>query len=165
MLPVTFPGEHPMGDARLSLPLRQVLGQMKLNLLRVDGSGVIVEVHDGFCQMTGYVESELLGREAVSLLWERTDEALMQQKGKERRLGVVSTYEISIQGKDGRRIWVCVGGYPVVDSEGRFEGSIGLHLDITNQKEQEQRMSYLNANLELELQKNVGEILELYRRM
>lgn len=153
------------GTVLSKLPLREVLGKMKLNLLRVDAEGKVQEVHEGFCLMTGFSEEELIGSFAADLLFTKEDRDLMDVRAARREKGEIETYEVRIRGKDGRVIWVWIGGYPVYDDEGNFAGSIGIHLDITEKKDLERKLSYLNANLETEVERKLEEIMDLYRRM
>lgn len=116
---------------------RSIIENFNLGLLEVDNDHSITRVYDGFCRMTGYMEEELLGRKATDLLDGREYEYLMKNETEKRQSGVSSVYEVKIKTKIGQPIWVLISGSPIYDENQRVIGSIGIHKDITIQKERE----------------------------
>ncbi|MHB8108439.1 MAG: PAS domain-containing hybrid sensor histidine kinase/response regulator [Syntrophorhabdaceae bacterium] len=87
--------------------------------------------------MLGYSADELLGRslDIFILDEDREDHCSKVQR---RIQGVSDQYERCFKRKDGSGLWVHVSASPILDSEGRFVGSISLFTDITQRKLTEQ---------------------------
>ncbi len=113
---------------------RGILENMELGILEVDNNGHVVRAYDRFCSMTGYSQEELLGKDALELLVEEDERHILQQQTADRAKGKASVYEIGIIKKNGEKIWVLISGAPIMDSNQKIVGTIGLHYDITDRK-------------------------------
>lgn len=113
---------------------RSIIENMELGLLEVDNDGNILKVYEWFCKMTGYTETELIGKNAEDLLLPEEYKSVIDENHGKRRDGEQSVYEIEIFKKNRERIWVIISGAPFFDLAGRVIGSIGIHFDITRQK-------------------------------
>jgi PAS domain S-box-containing protein len=51
-----------------------------------------------------------------------------------RKKGVSSVYQLPVKNKRGEIRWWAISGAPNYDDHGNLLGSIGIHLDITDQK-------------------------------
>lgn len=110
---------------------RGIIENMELGLLEVDVNHNVLRAYDWFCDMLGYEELDLIGKNALDLLvpsefqyvWEIYDS---QDSGSKQ-----AVYEIQMRKKDGSLIWVLVSGAPFYDSKGNKVGSIFIHYDIT----------------------------------
>lgn len=51
---------------------------------------------------------------------------------------MADAYEVEIHNRDGEKRWWLISGAPMYDESGAMIGSIGIHLDITQQKAMEQ---------------------------
>jgi len=127
---------------------RGIMENMELGLMEVDDEQVIVRVYDTFCAMTGYKESELLGKKANEVFLPKGTNETIEKEDSKRAEGVSGVYELKIQKKDGTPLWVIISGAPIFDLDGKVTGSIGIHYDITERKKLEQ---------ELERAKNIAE--------
>jgi signal transduction histidine kinase/CheY-like chemotaxis protein len=65
---------------------------------------------------------------------------MMTDINNKRRAGHSDAYELCIRNKKGERRWWLISGAPNFDREGNEIGSIGIHWDITNQKELEEQL-------------------------
>jgi len=113
---------------------RGILENMELGLMEVDTEGRVVKVYERFCAMSGYTEEELLGKDAKITLLPEEFYSVMKKQEDERAKGKASNYEIQIIRKDGKRLWLLISGTPVYDHEGKRTGSIGIHYDLSKQK-------------------------------
>ena len=113
---------------------RGILENMELGILEVDNNGHVVRAYDRFCSMTGYSQEELLGKDALELLVPEGERYILQQQTADRAKGKASVYEIGIIKKNGEKIWVLISGAPIMDSNQKIVGTIGLHYDITERK-------------------------------
>lgn len=130
---------------------RNIIENIHLGLLEVDLSDTITYANSSFCDISGYELDELLGKKANQLLLNEGDELsedAINSANEERTRGTSSAYEIKIRRKDGTPVWLIVSGAPVVDSFGEVIGSIGIHHDISERKQQEQQLIDLVSEVE-----------------
>lgn len=125
---------------------RNILTHMNLGLLEVDMDDNIVYANQGFCEMTGYAFSDLHGKRASDLLLnEQHAKAVIAGKAKDRTAGVSSSYELEITTNAGEKKTWLVSGAPNYNDEGKLTGSIGVHMDISDQKLLERQLSEAKA--------------------
>lgn len=113
---------------------RSIIANMNLGLLEVDNNDIIQFSNQSFCEMSGFDLSELVGRKATELLVMGESNMLAEKKQELRQKGVSDAYEISIKDRKGNLRWWLVSGAPRYGEEGHVIGSIGIHLDISDQK-------------------------------
>lgn len=113
---------------------RSVIENMQLGLLEVDPDGLVTKAYSKFCEMVGYSEKELVGKDPSLILTNAETKALIEAKNERRKKGKTDVYEVSCKRKDGRLIWLMISGAPRFNNAGKFMGSIGIHMDITDQK-------------------------------
>ncbi|MBL7815569.1 MAG: response regulator [Saprospiraceae bacterium] len=130
---------------------RGIIENMELGLMEVNTEGVIVRAYPRFCKMVGYQEEELVGLNAASVFLPAEFLPVLKRQDSDRAAGKAGVYEIQIMKKNGERIWVLISGTPIYDAEEGFVGSIGIHYDITYQK---------NLQRDLEEAKNRAEEAE-----
>jgi len=116
---------------------RNIIANMHLGLLEVNMDETIQFANQSFCEMSGYSIDELLGHKATELLVRGENHKLVESKKDIRKEGVSDVYEVSILNKKGEPKWWLISGAPRYDDGGELKGSIGIHLDITKQKELE----------------------------
>lgn len=119
---------------------RGIIENMELGLLEVDADHCIVKAYKSFCEMTGYTQEELMGKNAIELFFSKQYWKMIEEQDQKRKSGKQSVYEVQMKRKDGEIIWVLIGGSPFYDENGKFSGSIGIHYNITAQKELENEL-------------------------
>ena len=88
--------------------------------------------------MSGYSLHELKGKSASKLLLPDTkQQEKIIDKNEARKEGISDGYEIQITNKKGEKRWWFISGAPNYNDKGENIGSIGIHLDITEQKQLE----------------------------
>jgi PAS domain S-box-containing protein len=127
---------------------RSLIENMNLGILEVDDKETILRAYRWFCDMTGYTEEELIGKDARDLFLPEEYKEYHKKETSIRYKGKSGTYEVQMMRKDGSRIWVLVSGAPVFDNQKTVIGSIGIHYDITSQKLMQQEL--LKAKKEAE---------------
>ncbi len=113
---------------------RNIITNVNLGLIEVDTFDNIVFANQSFSHMSGYSISELIGKSAKSLfLSEKSEETFagIQQK---RVQGVSDNYQLKVVNKVGETRWWFISGAPNYNDSGQLIGSIGIHLDVTDQK-------------------------------
>lgn len=113
---------------------RNIIANMNLGLLEVDLEDVIIYANQSFCQMSGYELSELRGTKAADLFVAAEQQSIVHEKSKSRHDNVSDSYEIEVYDKSGTKKWWFISGAPNYNDKGQLIGSIGIHLDITQQK-------------------------------
>lgn len=132
-----------------------IIANMNLGLIEVDMQDKITFANHSFSQMSGYQINELIGAQVKKLFQTEENQSLVAAKMKLRSEGISDSYEILVKNKDQQeRSWL-ISAAPNYDVHGKMIGSIGIHLDITDQKAQEEEL-YL---LSLIAEKNINSVI------
>lgn len=132
-----------------------IIANMNLGLIEVDSNDTITLANHSFSEISGYTLTELIGQKASDLFLNKESKQLIETKNELRPHGVTDSYEVQIKNKKGENRHWLVSGAPNYDVNGKVKGSIGIHLDITEKKEQEERL-YL---LSLIAEKNINAVI------
>lgn len=116
---------------------RNIIAHMNLGLIEVDNNHTIRFANQSFSDISGYEFSELIGKNPSEIFIAGDNIDLMEKKKKLRMNGISDVYQIPIKNKSGDRRWWAISGAPNYDDKGNLIGSIGIHLDITEQKQLE----------------------------
>lgn len=119
---------------------RSIIANMNLGLLEVNLDDEIIFANQSFCDMSGYDLDELTGCKAADLFVISNGRDVVREKLNRRMEGHSDAYEIMIRNKRGEAKWWLISGAPRFDDEGKLVGSIGIHLDITEQKQLEHEL-------------------------
>lgn len=127
----------------------RIIANMNMGLVEVDNEDTIQLVNQSFCEMSGYSLLDLLGKKASKVLsLDSESKKVIQNKNSNRIDGNSDSYELSLKNEQGElRHWLISGG-PNYNINGEVIGSIGIHLDITNQKSLELQQELLLKKLE-----------------
>jgi len=118
---------------------RLLLDTMNEGFITFNESGIPVFVNQRFCEMTGYTQEEICGR-PVSAFLDPENLSIFQSAFSQRSRGDFHRYEIAVRSKDGRLLYFLISPRPLYDSSGRFAGSFGTCLDITERKHVEEAL-------------------------
>ncbi len=113
---------------------RHIIANMNLGLLEVDNEELIQFANGSFCQMSGYEIADLIGKHASALFTRQEHHPIIAGKSELRKKGISDTYEISVLTRTNEQKWWLISGAPLYNDSGELIGSIGIHLDITDQK-------------------------------
>lgn len=120
--------------------LRTLIDNMSEGLLHLDQDHRVVFTNKRFCEMTGYSEEELLGRNAATLLLDEEGQKFVAGAKERRSRGLSESYEINLRTMNGKTICSLVGAVPMVDPDGKVIGSMSVHTDITERKRAEAQL-------------------------
>lgn len=127
---------------------RGIIENMNLGLIEVDNTETIIYANHSFCEMSGYESDELIGRSAPSIFLKGDNQEVAVETNHRRRQGQSDAYEVKVKNKRGELKWWLISGAPVIESDGSFAGSIGIHLDITRQKNLEDELRKAKSDAE-----------------
>lgn len=119
---------------------RGMIANMNLGLLEVDADENILYANQSFCDMSGYFIDDLIGTKASSLFVRGENAKMMEGKNEMRKEDISDAYELAVKNKRGELKWWLISAAPRYDDKGDRVGSIGIHLDITKQKEMEHQL-------------------------
>lgn len=120
---------------------RNIIANMNLGMLEVDLDDVIVYANQSFCEMSGYELADLKGEKAAELFVAEKNRNKVYEKSEERKAAISDGYEIEVIDKQGQPHWWFISGAPNYNDKGQLIGSIGIHLDITQQKRLEHELA------------------------
>ncbi len=126
---------------------RGIIANMKLGLIEVNLADEIQFANDTFCELAGYSHEELVGKQAAKLFAGERATSIIEEKAALRKRGVSDSYEIQVRSKTGQVRWWFISGAPNYNDAGELIGSVGIHLDISDQKilEEELRVAKKKA--------------------
>jgi PAS domain S-box-containing protein len=158
---------------------RGIIANMELGILEVDSQDKIQYVNQSFCKMSGFSSDELLGQVANEVLLPQKERKKMVKKNELRNEGISDAYVVETANKNKEPIWWLISGGPSFDNAGNIIGSIGIHLDITKQKEIEKELKlakqiaeksskakeYFLANMSHEIRTPLNAIIGMVREL
>ncbi|NQX96580.1 MAG: PAS domain S-box protein [Flavobacteriales bacterium] len=128
-----------------------IMDSMNDGILIVNLNDKIIYANKKICEITGYNLSELIGYQATELL-NKDFVSEMEGKIKERNRYFSDSYELTLIKKNGKKVWVRISASPILDLDNKVVGSIGVHTDITERKNQDKILSKTLKEKELLLQ-------------
>ena len=138
---------------RLSQALREneaLLSTIKSQALYsvTDRAGRIIDVNDGFCQISGYTREELIGQTHRIVNSGHHPLSFWQSMWRTVSSGLPWHAEVCNLTKQGQPYWVDSIIAPFVGADGRIERFISIRTDITERKLAERRLAESQALLE-----------------
>ena len=126
-----------------------IIAHMNLGLVEVDQDENILMVNQSFCQMLQLEQEDLIGQriwDKIKLTGENKE--VIDQMNGNRKANKSDSYEIAVELLNGQTKTWFISGAPNYSEEGEFIGSIGVLLDISDQKELEAQKEELLKELE-----------------
>ncbi len=127
---------------------RNIIANMNLGLLEVNLHEEIEYCNPSFTAISGYQLSEIEGKNAISLFGIGKQNQHLEEKLKDRLQGKADSYEALIRNKAGELRWWLISGAPTYNDNGEITGTVGIHLDITEQKKIEKKLELALAEAE-----------------
>ncbi|QOG11486.1 EAL domain-containing protein [Arcobacter sp. FWKO B] len=108
-----------------------------------DNSGIIEEVNNAFCTITGYKREEIIGKNASILRSGRHDKSFFKKMWEEIKANGYHKCEIYNAKKSGE-IFPCILGISTInDQKGNIKHLVGIFTDISQQKKYENELKFL----------------------
>lgn len=125
-----------------------IIANMNMGLVEVDNDDHVLFANQSFCDMSGFSLLDLLGNKASEMLMNEKERSVVASKNAVRHKGVSDSYEVKAKNKQGEERHWLISGAPNYNLNGELTGSIGIHLDITEQKNLELQKEQLLKKLE-----------------
>lgn len=112
---------------------RSLVETMHGGLAVFDTDFKLIYINDRFCDLLGYSRGEIIGKKPIDFV----DEAsipLVQSHLERRQNAESSSYEAIMRHKDGHMVNMLLSGSPLLDKQGKYNGSIAVATDISIQK-------------------------------
>lgn len=119
---------------------RNIIANMNLGLIEVLPDETIVFANQSFAEISGYAVEELVGKKTSLFVPGDSVHPTLEEKLKLRLKGETDSYELQVKNKQGEPRWWYIAGAPNYNDKNELIGTIGVHLDITNQKKLEQEL-------------------------
>ena len=129
------------------LKYSSIIANMNLGLVEVDLENRIQMANQSFCTMSGFEEEELLNKSFLDVMKVKNKD-LVETKSNQRLEGVSDSYTVEVENKEGKTRYWLISGAPTYDHDNKVKGSVGIHLDLTDQKELEFQKEALLEQLE-----------------
>ncbi len=126
-----------------------IIANMNLGLVEIGSKNEILSVNNRYSEMIGIHVDDLVGRNVMEVMnLDEGNRKRIQEQFEKRRNNNTDSYEVAIRLHTGEtRHWL-ISAAPRYDEAGKVIGSIGVHLDITKQKELEIQKQALVNELE-----------------
>ncbi|MEO1255556.1 MAG: PAS domain S-box protein, partial [Bacteroidota bacterium] len=140
---------------------RRIIDNIQLGLLEVDTDDIIQHANKPFLELTGYHRDELIGQRASDLLLDEKSKAIVSKQNEARQKGNSGSYELQIKNKQGEKRWAIISGAPNYDNNGNIIGSIGIHLDINEQKQLRLENEFKTSQLQKLFEKSLDGLISI----
>jgi PAS domain S-box-containing protein len=127
---------------------RNLIANMKMGLIETDNNDIIHYANQQFCEMTGYTPEEIIGKRSIELLVADEFKQRVKEKNSLRSEGLSDIYQIQIKLKNGDLRWWLTSGGPNYNDKGKLIGTVGISVDVTEQKELEQELEIARQKAE-----------------
>ncbi|HEX2843502.1 sensor domain-containing protein [Hyphomicrobium sp.] len=117
-----------------------------------DPRGVITQVNDNFCKISGYTRDQLIGRTHAVVNSGHHPKSFWTDMFAAMVKGEVWQGEVCNRAKDGSHYWVQCINTAVRDSQGKLQGYLSLRMDITEGKTIQAQMNEQNVKLDAALE-------------
>ncbi|PCJ85990.1 MAG: hypothetical protein COA57_06895 [Flavobacteriales bacterium] len=120
---------------------RTLVNNMNEGIIKVDLYERIELVNERYCELVGYSQQELIGKNAPEMLVaDAESHKALREAAQLRREGIASDYELRLRKKTGELFWTRMSGAPTYNNEGKVVGSIGIITDITQSKKEKKEL-------------------------
>jgi PAS domain S-box-containing protein len=119
---------------------RNIISNMNLGIIEFDKEDRIIYANQSFCNASGYEINELISMKSTAFLFDAKDSRLIENQLEKREKGISDSYELAVKNKNGEPRWWLISGAPNYNENNELIGSIGINLDITEQKTLEREL-------------------------
>lgn len=145
--------------------MRAIVEQAVAGMARSDRDGRIVFANKRLCELLGYSESELLGRDASHFTHPEDMQKTAEQFKRLVKHGKAFDIEKRYIRKDGSIVWVNVSASPIRDIKGKVHSAVAVVVDISDRKLAETQLLRSKEMLEELVQQRTQALRESNREL
>jgi len=123
--------------------------------------GNFVDVNPAALEILGYTKEDMLSLNVMDIYVDPAERIKFQQEIE--RSGSVNNFEIKLRKKDGTEIDCLVTSSVRLDRDGNILGYQGIVRDITERKQEEEKMKRYTKDLEMIVDERTGDLKEVQR--
>ncbi len=116
---------------------RNIISNMNLGLLEVDNNDIIQFCNQGFTKISGFDLNEIKGKDISKIIYLNSIKRNSKTQKIISQLNTHESFEILTKNKRGEARWWLISHAPNYNDAGEIIGSIGIYLDISQQKQLE----------------------------
>lgn len=132
---------------RFSLRQRMILENANEGFIELGSDRVIVDINPEMAHLLGRSANEIIGHKIYEFV-DSTSAERIREHMELRKIGLRSSYEVTLLRPDGSHVVCLVNGAPILDESGKKISSFAMLTDITQRKLQEEEIRLINAELE-----------------
>ncbi|SYZ73075.1 putative Histidine kinase [Candidatus Zixiibacteriota bacterium] len=125
---------------------RNLVDNISDGLIVCDFEEKIIYTNPAACKILGYGPEEFIGLNFVNLVVP-SDRSQLLAENQKRKLGLESTYVISVQHKSGETRTLFMSGRPYAEERGGLIGTVGVFTDITEMRRADEERLRLKEEL------------------
>ncbi|MDH5297423.1 MAG: ATP-binding protein, partial [Desulfobulbaceae bacterium] len=119
---------------------RQLVENLNEGVWQTDENGYTTFVNQAMAEMLGYPAGQMLGSHLFTFLDDRGID-LCKKDAERHRQGISTTRDCQLLTQNGRRIITTLTVAPLIDENGRYQGTVAGVLDITSRKMAERALA------------------------
>ncbi|WP_026902868.1 PAS domain S-box protein [Pedobacter glucosidilyticus] len=128
--------------------LEEIVRKVKSLIVITDVEGKIEWVNAAFIELTGYQESEILGKRPWDfILYPEESQEAVDKLNKALKNKEFFNVEVANFSKTGRKYWLQIDGGPIFDDQNNHIGYIAIESEITERKIREAKIKEQNEIL------------------
>jgi PAS domain S-box-containing protein len=130
----------------------------------IDRNDRTIYVNKKVSEMLGYSIDEIIGQSPKKFLASEF-RTVADDRLCEHRQRVRQAIDYRFIRKDGSDLWCIVSTHQLFDNEGKYNGSLGMLIDITERKKAEEDLKRVNENLEERVKERTAELEKAYNSL
>jgi PAS domain S-box-containing protein len=115
---------------------RHIVETATEGIWEIDAQSRNTFINQRMAEMLGYTIEEMLNMSLFDVMDEQ-EVALASANVERRQQGIQEQHDFKFRRKDGSPLWAIVSTRPIFDSNGRYQGALGMITDISQRKQTE----------------------------
>jgi PAS domain S-box-containing protein len=118
---------------------RTIIETAQEGIWTLDAQSETTYVNEAMGKMIGYTVEEMMGKSLYDFM---DDEGKIDahEKMERRKEGIKEKHDFRFKHKNGSDLWTIISTNPILDSNNKFIGALGMLTDITKRKEMEEEL-------------------------